>query len=236
MTNSGLDRLVSDYLQRLDAVLQGVPATEREQIIAEITDHIFQARAALPEETEASIRDLLDQMGDPEVIADAALRGDDHQRPRGHWFLARKRLLSVVGAVVLCVAVGLGTFALTQSSGQAVGPCSTQANFSREGTKLLATLKAHRGYYTLPNGTVVYLTPFAFESAVPVNVKAGHVSTFLFGPVPHQFGWGRSSHTSFAPYWPQDFRGGLLPASTPGLPKVVTVNRATSMCRSTSRT
>jgi uncharacterized membrane protein len=105
MTMTGLDGIVDDYLSRLDTALLPLPAAEREQIVAEITEHIAQARATLPTQSEAAVRDLLDRLGDPEVIAAAALV-DQGSVPEGrHRTRTRRRTVLLVVAVILLAAI-----------------------------------------------------------------------------------------------------------------------------------
>lgn len=62
MNPTDLDNLIQDYLSRLDAALRGLPTSRRQQLLAEITQHLEESRARLPEQSEASIRDLLDRV------------------------------------------------------------------------------------------------------------------------------------------------------------------------------
>ena len=48
MTMIELDGIVDDYLHQLGDALRTLPASERDQIVAEITEHISQAHAELP--------------------------------------------------------------------------------------------------------------------------------------------------------------------------------------------
>jgi hypothetical protein len=66
---SNADKLVADYLKRLNAELRGLPRVRRRELVDEISEHIAEARAALDGENEAAIRTLLDRLGDPEEIA-----------------------------------------------------------------------------------------------------------------------------------------------------------------------
>lgn len=72
-----LDSLVTDYLRRLDAAAVALPYDRRVELVGEIREHIEQARTAGGISGEASLRDLLDRLGDPdEIVAAAAEDGD----------------------------------------------------------------------------------------------------------------------------------------------------------------
>jgi hypothetical protein len=80
MTTSTVDRLVADYLARLDAASVPLPADRRSELLEGIGDHIASARAAGAAADEAAVRTLLDRLGPPEVIVAAAM--DDGGAPR----------------------------------------------------------------------------------------------------------------------------------------------------------
>ena len=63
------DKLVRHYLAQLDAALRGVDASRREEILAEVHGHIEEARTGLDPDDAASVRTLLDRVGDPAAIA-----------------------------------------------------------------------------------------------------------------------------------------------------------------------
>ena len=63
------DKLVRRYLAQLDAALRGVDASRREEILAEVHGHIEEGRAGLDPDDAASVRTLLDRVGDPAAIA-----------------------------------------------------------------------------------------------------------------------------------------------------------------------
>jgi uncharacterized membrane protein len=67
--NATGERLVDDYLDRLDDALADLPGAERREIVEEITEHIAVARAELGPDDEAGLRTLLDRLGDPDQIA-----------------------------------------------------------------------------------------------------------------------------------------------------------------------
>jgi HAAS len=63
------DKLVRRYMTQLNAALQGVDASRREEILAEVHEHIEQGRDGLDTDDPASVRTLLDRVGDPAAIA-----------------------------------------------------------------------------------------------------------------------------------------------------------------------
>ena len=63
------DKLVRRYLAQLDAALRDVDASRREEILAEVHGHIDEGRTGLDPGDEASVRTLLDKVGDPAAIA-----------------------------------------------------------------------------------------------------------------------------------------------------------------------
>jgi hypothetical protein len=95
MSTTG-DRLVEDYLKRLRAALRDLPRDRRREIADEVAAHIAEARAQLPEESEAAVRTLLDRVGDPSEIAAAEL---ERVGPR-------RSMLHEVAAIVLLLVGG----------------------------------------------------------------------------------------------------------------------------------
>ena len=66
------DGTESRYLERLAASAAGLPPESREDLLDEIRTHIAEARAAGEVHDEASLRQLLDRLGEPEEIVAAA--------------------------------------------------------------------------------------------------------------------------------------------------------------------
>jgi hypothetical protein len=63
------DKLVRHYLAELDAALQGIDASRREEILSEVREHIEQGGTELDPGDPASVRTLLTRVGDPAAIA-----------------------------------------------------------------------------------------------------------------------------------------------------------------------
>lgn len=68
------DQMMADYLERLSAAASALPADRRAELIEEITVHIAEARAAggAPAGDSASMRNILERLGDPADIVRAA--------------------------------------------------------------------------------------------------------------------------------------------------------------------
>jgi hypothetical protein len=68
-TASEADNLVRRYLAQLDAALQGVDTSRREEILTDVHEHIEQGRTGLDPDDTAGVLTLLDRVGDPAAIA-----------------------------------------------------------------------------------------------------------------------------------------------------------------------
>lgn len=72
MERTVVDPLVDDYLRRLDAAAAGLAPDRREDLLVGIREHIEAATASGEVTDEATLRALLDRLGEPEEIAAAA--------------------------------------------------------------------------------------------------------------------------------------------------------------------
>lgn len=97
------DRLVDDYLKRLNRELSGLPRARRRELAEEIAGHISEARAELAAETEVEIRNLLERLGDPVEIAAEERGRSGVQRRRGRWIEILALILLPIGGVLLPV-------------------------------------------------------------------------------------------------------------------------------------
>jgi hypothetical protein len=70
--NVNTDPLVDDYLRRLGAAASTLPAHRRDDLISEIRDHLQEALRQAPASDEAAVRNVLERIGTPEEIVDAA--------------------------------------------------------------------------------------------------------------------------------------------------------------------
>jgi hypothetical protein len=67
---------LTDYLRRLEVAATRLPAERREELVAQIREHLLAVAAETPPEDEAGLRQALDRLGDPEEIVRDALAED----------------------------------------------------------------------------------------------------------------------------------------------------------------
>jgi uncharacterized membrane protein len=70
------DALVSEYMGRLEAAAQPLPADRRGELVAEVRDHIESALAEADSRDEVTARNVLERLGAPEEIVAAETGGD----------------------------------------------------------------------------------------------------------------------------------------------------------------
>jgi HAAS domain-containing protein len=66
---SATDRLVTDYLAKLESELAGIPRAGRREMLDEVRAHIADAAAGLSPEDEVGMHNILERLGDPSEIA-----------------------------------------------------------------------------------------------------------------------------------------------------------------------
>ena len=94
------DKLVERYLKHLEVELDDIPRDRRREIVDEIAGHIAEARADLHAETEAEIRNILDDLGDPaEIAVEARERFEVQPRKSGFVEIAALILLLLGGFI-----------------------------------------------------------------------------------------------------------------------------------------
>jgi HAAS domain-containing protein len=67
------DRLVNDYLDRLEAAARSLPAGRRRELVEEVREHIETDLAREGRQDEAVVRNVLERLGPPEAIVAAEL-------------------------------------------------------------------------------------------------------------------------------------------------------------------
>jgi hypothetical protein len=151
------DKLVQRYLAQLDAALQGVDASRREEILAEVHEHIEQGRDGLDTDGAADVRTLLARVGDPAAIAAEAGAPSPDSRRWDAW----APWLIIFGPV----ASGLGWIA-------GIAILWTSPTWSQR-DKLIATVVSPAGLVALFFGLVAALRAAA---ACPGAGSALHAS------------------------------------------------------------
>jgi hypothetical protein len=100
------DRLVAEYLARLEVALRNLPAGRREELLEQVSEHIATARAELGDQAgEAEVRTMLERLGDPAAIAaEAGQRPADSVEssgPRAGWREIGALILLPIGGIVI---------------------------------------------------------------------------------------------------------------------------------------
>ena len=104
------DRLVDDYLRRLENAAAHLPRARRAELMAEIREHIDSALRDEDRTDEAAVRNVLDRLGAPEEIAEAAGSAADPPARVGRLEVAALVALVVpflgwvIGAVLVLVS------------------------------------------------------------------------------------------------------------------------------------
>jgi hypothetical protein len=111
MNSTDTDRLIEDYLRRLDHAAAHLPRARRAELVADIRGHID---TALPQEQaagEAAVRNLLDRLGPPEDIVQAA----QPPTPEADQRAGRLEIATLVALLVPFIGWGVGAVLLFAS-------------------------------------------------------------------------------------------------------------------------
>lgn len=81
MTAPHADDLIDGYLARVGAAAADLSSDARDELIADIRAHIAEARSRVPEETDTTILNILDRLGEPGTVVDEARRRPDGSDP-----------------------------------------------------------------------------------------------------------------------------------------------------------
>jgi hypothetical protein len=109
--NETRHREVGEYLRRLQRSMGDLPPERREEILAEIEEHIAEALASRPAASHAEVRNVLERLGDPDDIASEARErfgmqpgGTEARDRRAKWLVGGALALVVLGAIVVTFA------------------------------------------------------------------------------------------------------------------------------------
>jgi uncharacterized membrane protein len=103
MSPTTSDQQVKQYLRHLRAELRGLPRGRRQEILAQIGEHISACRSEPGVEKE-DVHSLLQRLGDPAELAADARESFGVRRPRPGVFEATALLLSGLGPLVVLFA------------------------------------------------------------------------------------------------------------------------------------
>lgn len=105
--NGTRHREVGEYLRRLQRSMGDLPAERRDEILAEIEEHIAELLAESPAETDADVRNVLERVGHPEDIAAEARERFDiipvtrFRRPKASWTDIAPIILLALGSLMI---------------------------------------------------------------------------------------------------------------------------------------
>jgi hypothetical protein len=68
MTAPHADQLIEGYIARLNGAAGDIPKSARQELISDVRTHIDEARARDTEETDATVLNILDRLGEPAVV------------------------------------------------------------------------------------------------------------------------------------------------------------------------
>jgi len=72
MITMDTDRLIDDYLRRLEAAAAHLQRSRRSELVAEIREHIEAALREVDSADEVAVRNILERLGPPEEIVEAS--------------------------------------------------------------------------------------------------------------------------------------------------------------------
>ena len=104
MTAPHADQLIDGYLARLRVAATDLPSSVRDELIADMRAHIAEARSREAQETDATVLNILDRLGEPDtVVAEAGRRPETYESNRasagpGHY---RPGVLEIAALVLL---------------------------------------------------------------------------------------------------------------------------------------
>jgi uncharacterized membrane protein len=99
--NGTRHREVGEYLRRLQRSMGDLPAERRDEILAEIEEHISEDLAERPAVTDADVRNVLERVGDPGDIAAEARERFGIKPARRSWTDPAAVILLLIGGFTI---------------------------------------------------------------------------------------------------------------------------------------
>jgi hypothetical protein len=99
------DRLVDDYLRRLERAAAHMQRARRDELVAEIRGHIETALREEQAAGEAAVRNVLDRLGPPEEIVEAA----EPPSPYGDPSAGKLEIVALIALIVPFIGWLIGT-------------------------------------------------------------------------------------------------------------------------------
>jgi uncharacterized membrane protein len=99
--NGTRHREVGEYLRRLQRFMGDLPPERRDEILAEIEDHISEDLAERPAATDADVRNVLERVGDPGDIAAEARERFGIKPARRSWTDPAAVILLLIGGFTI---------------------------------------------------------------------------------------------------------------------------------------
>ena len=99
--NGTRQREVGEYLRRLQRAMGDLPAQRRDEILAEIEEHIASGLAELSAPTETDVRNVLERLGDPADIAAEARERFGIRPAKRTWTDSAAIILLLIGGFTI---------------------------------------------------------------------------------------------------------------------------------------
>jgi hypothetical protein len=164
MTAPHADQLIDGYLARLRVAATDLSPSVREELIEDMRAHIAEARTRESEETDATILNILDRLGEPDaVVAEAGRRPDafGSSQPGGRSEPYRPGILEIAAVILVPFFWPIGVILLW------ISPAWKWRD------KLIGTLVPPGGYIGL--SYIILAGPTHVSSCVTIRDQAGHL-------------------------------------------------------------
>lgn len=180
-----MNKLLRSYFQNLDVALARLPRARRQQLIAEIRQHVDDAVAEQRPDSESGLRDLLARVGAPEDIAAAAME-EDPPAPKGRM---HDGLLVAIVVVLLVGGLTAGlilAFVVPPPSTHLSKSKPTNQHSKPPATEPTTTPTTMASLPTTTTPTPPTTTSATTPAAAPI-VPSGIYDSDVAGDVPHYF-------------------------------------------------